>query len=223
VADMTAGPAGNEAATRAVEEEAFYHEAALNTAWTGARLAIGGLLFLFGSFAFAYFYLQAANSGGKWLPATTTPPRAWWGALIMALVVASAIVQTVGLQQIKVGRKSPWMMSALAALVLGLAAVAVQIVELLDLPFQPGQSGYASVFTSFYPVALVTWFCAMIWLEILYMRARSIPDIFFVEQPPTYTEAFRVQRFQASLSSFTLIWNFLAVITFIFWVFFYIR
>jgi heme/copper-type cytochrome/quinol oxidase subunit 3 len=222
MADMTAS-GGNEAATRAVEEEAFYHEAALNTAWTGARLAIGGLFFLFGSFAFAYFYLQAANSGGKWLPSTTTPPRQWWGALIMALVVASAVVQTIGLQQIKVGRKSRWTISALVALVLGLAAVAVQIVELLSLPFQPGQSGYASVFTSFYPVALVTWLCAMIWLEILYMRARSIPDIFFVEQPPTYTEAFRVQRFQASLSSFTLTWNFLAVITFIFWVFFYIR
>jgi heme/copper-type cytochrome/quinol oxidase subunit 3 len=216
-------PGGNEAATRVVEEEAFYHEAALNTAWTGARLAIGGLLFLFGSFAFAYFYLQAANSGGKWLPSTTTPPRAWWGALIMAVVVASAVVQTIGLQQIKAGRKSPWMISALVALVLGLAAVALQVAELLNLPFQPGASGYASVFTSFYPVALITWLCAMIWLEILYMRARSIPEIFFVEQPPTYTEAFRVQRFQASLSSFTLIWNFLAVITFIFWVFFYIR
>jgi heme/copper-type cytochrome/quinol oxidase subunit 3 len=216
-------PGGNEAATRVVEEEAFYHEAALNTAWTGARLAIGGLCFLFGSFAFAYFYLQAANSGGKWLPSTTTPPRAWWGALIMAVVVASAVVQTIGLQQIKAGRKSPWMISALVALVLGLAAVALQVAELLNLPFQPGASGYASVFTSFYPVALITWLCAMIWLEILYMRARSIPEIFFVEQPPTYTEAFRVQRFQASLSSFTLIWNFLAVITFIFWVFFYIR
>ncbi len=50
----------------------------------------------------------------------------------------------------------------------------------------------------------------MIWLEILVMRARPIPGIFFVEQPPTYAEAFAVQRFQSSLSSFTLIWNFIA-------------
>ncbi len=222
MADVTA-PGGNEAATRAVEEAAFHHEAALNTAWTGARLAIGGLTFLFGSFAFAYFYLQSQNSGGKWLPSTTTPPHQYYGALIMGLVVLSAIVQTIGLQEIKAGRKAPWTWSALAALVLGLSAVALQVEELLSLPFQPGQSGFASVFTSFYPVALFTWFCAMIWLEILYMRARLIPAIFFVEQPPTYTEAFRVQRFQASLSSFTLVWNYLAVITFIFWVFFYIR
>lgn len=220
--DITS-PGSNEAATRAVEEDAFYHEAALNAAWTGARLAIGGLTFLFGAFAFAYFYLQSANEHKMWLPSSTTPPHQWYGAVIMVLVVVSAIVHALGLQQIKAGRKSPWAQAALVALVLGLAAVALQIVELLTLPFQPGQSGYASVFTGFYPVALTIWFCAMIWLEILFMRARSIPAISFVEQPPTYNEAFSVQRFQASLSSFTFVWNYLAVMTFIFWVLFYLR
>jgi heme/copper-type cytochrome/quinol oxidase subunit 3 len=223
VAEMTAPGGGNEAATRAVEENAFYHEAALNASWTGSRLAIAGLSFLFGCFAFAYFYLQAANSHDKWLPASTTPPSQGWGVTIMVLVVLSALVQTAGLAQLKAGRKGPWMQAAVAALLLGLAAVAVQITELLSLPFQPGASGYASVFTGTYPVALSIWFCAMIWLEILFMRARSIPAIFFVEQPPTYKEAFDVQRFQSSLSSFTWVWNYLAIITFIFWVFFYIR
>jgi heme/copper-type cytochrome/quinol oxidase subunit 3 len=219
----TTTPGGNEAATRAVEENAFYHEAALNAAWTGSRLAIAGLSFLFGCFAFAYFYLQAANSHQMWLPSSTTPPKAWYGVTIMLLIVVSAAVQTAGLQVLKAGRKAPWMQAAPLALLLGLAAVALQIVELLHLPFQPGASGYASVFTGFYPVALTIWLCAMIWLEILFMRARSIPAIFFVEQPPTYKEAFDVQRFQSSLSSFTWVWNYLAVITFIFWVFFYIR
>ncbi len=217
-------PAGSEeAATRAVEEQAFYHEAALNAAWTGSRLAIGGLSFLFGAFAFAYFYLQSANSHDKWLPSSTTPPHQYYGALIMGLVVLSAIVQTLGLQQIKAGRKGPWTQAAVVALVLGLSAVSLQIVELLTLPFQPGQSGFASVFVGFYPVALIIWLCAMIWLEMLFMRARSIPAISFVEQPPTYSEAFNVQRFEASLSSFTFVWNYLAVITIIFWVLFYIR
>jgi hypothetical protein len=63
----------------------------------------------------------------------------------------------------------------------------------------------------------------MVWLEILFMRARSIPAISFVEQPPTYSEAFNVQRFQASLSSFTVVWNYLAVVALIFWVLFYVR
>ncbi len=222
MAEMTT-PGGGEAATRAVEENAFYHEAALNASWTGSRLAIAGLTFLFGCFAFAYFYLQAANSHKMWLPSSTTPPSQGWGVTIMVLVVLSALVQTAGLQQLKAGRKTPWMQAALVALLLGLAAVAVQITELLSLPFQPGASGYASVFTGTYPVALTIWLCAMIWLEILFMRARSIPAIFFVEQPPTYKEAFDVQRFQSSLSSFTWVWNYLAIITFIFWVLLYVR
>jgi heme/copper-type cytochrome/quinol oxidase subunit 3 len=222
MAEMTT-PGGNEAATRAIEENAYYHEAALNAAWTGSRLAIAGLTFLFGCFAFAYFYLQSANSHQMWLPSSTTPPKAWYGITIMALIVVSALVQTAGLQQLKAGRKAPWMQAAPLALLLGLVAVALQIIELLNLPFQPGASGYASVFTGFYPVALVIWLCAMIWLEILFMRARSIPAIFFVEQPPTYKEAFDVQRFQSSLSSFTWVWNYLAIITIIFWLFFYIR
>ena len=222
MAEMTT-PGGNEAATRAIEENAYYHEAALNAAWTGSRLAIAGLTFLFGCFAFAYFYLQSANSHQMWLPSSTTPPKAWYGVTIMALIVVSALVQTAGLQQLKAGRKAPWMQAAPLALLLGLVAVALQIVELLNLPFQPGASGYASVFTGFYPVALTIWLCAMIWLEILFMRARSIPAIFFVEQPPTYKEAFDVQRFQSSLSSFTWVWNYLAIITIIFWLLFYVR
>jgi heme/copper-type cytochrome/quinol oxidase subunit 3 len=222
MAGITA-PGSDEAAIRAQEETAFYHEAALNASWTGARLAIGALSFLFGCFAFAYFYLFSSNGHSKWLPSSTTPPHAWFGALIMGLLVAGAAIHTAGLQQIKGGRKGPWMACGVIALAFGLAAVALQVAELLTLPFQPGQSGFASVFVGFYPVALVTWLCAMIWLEILLMRARSIPAIHFVEQPPTYGETYAVQRFQSSLSAFTAVWNYLAIVAFIFWLLFYVR
>lgn len=146
-------------------------------------MAIGALSFLFGAFAFAYFYLASSNGHSTWLPKSTTPPRAWYGATIMALIVVSA----------------------------------------LNLPFQPGQSGFASVFVGFYPVAFVVWLCAMIWLEILVMKARTIPAIHFVEQPPTYGQTYAVQRFQSALSAFTTVWNYLAIVAFIFWLLFYVR
>lgn len=222
MAEITA-PGSGEAATRATEEAAFYHEAALNASWTGSRLAIGGLSFLYGCFAFAYFYLFSSNGHGKWLPSSTTPPQVGYGVAIMALVVVSAIIQTVGLQLIKGGNKRAWFNIAAVALLLGLVAVALQIVQLLNLPFQPGQSGFASVFVGFYPVMLVSWLAGMIWLEIMLARSRSIPAISFVEQPPTYAQAYEVQRFQASLSGFTVVWNYLAIVTFIFWLLFYVR
>jgi hypothetical protein len=222
MAEITA-PGSGETAARDTEEAAFYHEAALNASWTGARLAIGSLSFLFGAFAFAYFYLQSSDGHSKWLPSSTTPPQVGYGTAIMALVVVSALLNTVGLQLIKGGSKTNWIRTGLVALVAGLAAVALTVWQLLNLPFQPGQSGFASVFVGFYPVALAVWLGAMIWLEILLASVRKIPDMSFVEQPPTYQQAFEVQRWQASLSAFTTVWNYLAIVAFVFWLLFYVR
>jgi heme/copper-type cytochrome/quinol oxidase subunit 3 len=207
---------------RAAEEAGFYHEAALNAAWTGSRFAVGGLAFLYGCFAFAYFYLRSVNSSGRWKGSGFHAPQIGYGVTILVLVLLSALVQYVGLQRIKAGTKSAWQVAALVALLLGVAAVVVQILQLLSLPFQPGSSGFSSVFTDTYPVLLVSWLGAMLWLEILVMRVRPLTPMSFVEQPPTYAEAFAVQRFQSSLSAFTLIWNFMAVVTLFFFLLFYV-
>ena len=207
--------------TPEAEEAGFYHEAGLNASWTGVRLALGALSFGFGAFAFAYFYLRSLNAHGRWYPATLTPPHAWAGTLIMALIVASATLPTVVLPSLKGGRKATWQRGAVAALGLGLAAVGLQVWELLNLPFLPGAAGFASVFTGFYPVYLFIALLVLIWLETLLMRARQIPELSFVEQPPTFAETFALQRFQAALSGFTVVWNYLAVVAVLGWVLFY--
>jgi heme/copper-type cytochrome/quinol oxidase subunit 3 len=205
----------------AEEEAVFYHESALNASWTGVRLAVGGMSFLFGAFVFAFFYLKSLNSHGRFYT-TGTHPQSWVGVVVMALIVVSAAVQMLALQRIKAGSKSIWLAGAVVALILGLVAISIQLWQLAALPFWPGASGFASVFVGFQPVFVTVVFCALIWLEILIMRCRAIPEISFVEQPPTYAEAFAVQRFQASLSSFTVTWNYLAVVGFLFWVLFYL-
>jgi heme/copper-type cytochrome/quinol oxidase subunit 3 len=204
------------------EETGFYHESALNAQWTGSRLAIGALTFLFGAFVFAYFYLRALNSDGRWQGSGFHAPSAIWGAVIMLLVLISAGAQYAGLQQIKSGNKRFWQIGGLIALTTGLAAVALQISELLYLPFAPASSGYSSVFVGFYPVFLAILLAVLVWLETLLARSRFIPAIFFAEQPPTFEDAYAVQRFQASLSSFTLVWNYLAVMAVFFWLLFYV-
>jgi len=109
----------------------------------------------------------------------------------------------------------------LIALGLGLAAVGLQIDQLATLPFPPGSSGYSSVFTGLYPVLLTTQLAVLIWLEILLARSRFIPAMSFVEQPPTYAETQNVQRFQASLSAFSAMWGYLALVAILFWLLFY--
>jgi hypothetical protein len=220
MAESTAPPPAG--LTREAEEAGFYHEAALNASWTGARLALGGLSFGFGAFIFAYFYLRSLNSHGMWHPAGFKNPQAGVGTAVMLLIVVSALLQTFVLQRIKAGHKGTWVGGAVVSLVLGLAAIGLEIWQLDNLPFLPGFSGYASVFAGFWPVFTFVVFGAMVWLEILIMRARPIPEISFVEQAPTYAEAFAVQRFQAGLSAFTVVWNYLAVVAVIAWVLFYL-
>jgi heme/copper-type cytochrome/quinol oxidase subunit 3 len=220
MAETTASPPAG--LSPAEEEASFYHEAALNASWTGARLAIGALSLGFGSFIFAFFYLRSLNSHGRWYPAGFHGPQLWLGTLIMALIAASAAVQLLALQRIKAGRKSAWQRGAVTALVLGVGGVGLQIWQLVSLPFWPGASGFASVFTGFCPVYLVVALAVLIWLEILVMRCRAIPEIFLIEQPPTYAEAFAVQRFQAALSAFTVVWNYLAAVAIFAWALFYL-
>jgi heme/copper-type cytochrome/quinol oxidase subunit 3 len=208
-------------AAAVLEDEGFYHESALNATWTGSRLAIGGLAFLFGSFLFAYFYLRSLNSSGRWQGYGFIHPSLWIGTTIMLLALVSAAVHYFGLQRIKAGHKAVWQINGLVALALGLAAVAFQIYQLIDLPFKPGSSGYASVFSGFYPVFLVVQLAVLVWLEILLARSRFIPALSFVEQPPTYTDTQAVQRFQASLSAFSTTWNFMALMALLFWFLFY--
>jgi heme/copper-type cytochrome/quinol oxidase subunit 3 len=203
------------------EDEGFYHESALNATWTGSRLAIGGLTFLFGAFLFAYFYLRSLNSAGRWQGYGFIHPSLWIGTTIMLLAEVSAGVHYFGLQRIKAGHKNMWQIYGLIALGFGLAAVSFQVYQLIDLPFKPGSSGYASVFAGFYPVFLVTQLAVMIWLEILLARSRFIPALSFVEQPPTYTDTYAVQRFQASLSAFSTVWNYMALMALLFWFLFY--
>ena len=223
---MTATPPGAAAPQggldRTAEEAGFYHEAALGAAWTGSRLAIGGLTFLFGSFVFAYFYLRSINSNGRWHGAGFIQPSVATGTIIIALIVISAVINTLVLQRIKAGNKSAWVSGAVVSLVLGLAAVALMIIQLLFLPFWPGSSGYSSVFVGTYPVYLTVVLAVMIWLETLVMRSRAFPAISFVEQPPTFSEAFAVQRFQSNLSAFTVVWNYMAGVGVVFWVLFYL-
>jgi heme/copper-type cytochrome/quinol oxidase subunit 3 len=219
---MTENAAPPPGLTREAEEAGFYHEAALNATWTGVRLALGGLSFGFGCFVFAYFYLRSLNSNDHWHPAGFSGPQPWAGAVIVALIVVGALVQWAGLNRIKAGHKGNWLLAATVALVFGLAAIGLQIWQLFNLPFQPGAAGFASVFTGATPIFVFVLFGVLVWLETLIMRARAIRDIHFVEQPPTYAEAFAVQRFQASLSALTVALNYLAVIAIVFWVLFYL-
>ena len=85
----------------------------------------------------------------------------------------------------------------------------------------PAGAGSSSSTSLPCPGALRTWTSPPCARATALARSRYIPALSFVEQPPTYTETYLVQRFQASLSAFSAVWNFMALMAVLFWLLFY--
>jgi heme/copper-type cytochrome/quinol oxidase subunit 3 len=130
----------------------------------GARLLAAGIAFFFISFLFAFFYLRALDTNGKWNEHHVHPPYAW-GVPILVCVVASAAVYAFAVWALAAGRGPWWKLSAGGALLLGLAALGLQAAEYTSLKFGPGGGAIASVFYGWTGLFSVFLFGSMYWLE----------------------------------------------------------
>jgi heme/copper-type cytochrome/quinol oxidase subunit 3 len=128
-----------------------------------ARLLAGATTFFFLAYIFAYFYLRSLNVEHLWRPRHIGPDQAL-GAAMIACVVISAGLAIVSARQMKSDSRI-WPVAALGAVVLGLAAVALQCVEYTVQDFGPTNSAYASVFCTWTALYLVAVLATMYWLE----------------------------------------------------------
>src|SRR5207302_8803709 len=109
------------------------------------RLWIAAEAFFFLAFVFAYVYLRVLNVNGKWHPPHVKPP-ATIGVITFAAIVVSSVLVAVALRQIRAGSLVGWRLTALVALLLGLASVALVGWQLTHLEFSASDSAYGSVF-----------------------------------------------------------------------------
>ena len=173
---------------------------------------------------FRLFLPAVAELAWPLVPAPASAhPHLWSGTLIMGLIVISAAIADPRAAADQGGHKGGWQRGPAVALVLGLARRrALQIWQLHNLPFWPG--------------------CVRVRQRLLRFLARlpvrrvrrdglaGDPD----RCGPGDTRdlvrgaaadlrvAFAVQRFQASLSAFTLTWNYMAAVAVVAWVLFYL-
>ena len=131
---------------------------------SAAHLLASATAFFFLAFVFAYFYLRSLNNAGQWLPKHVTPSQGF-GAVVMALTVASAVVLRWGLYDRRAERRPQWRMKGAVALAAGVAAVIVQVVEWTSLGFGPADGGYASVFFGWTAFQLLFTVGALFWIE----------------------------------------------------------
>ncbi len=128
-----------------------------------ARLWAGATTFFFLAFVFAYFYLRSLNVEHLWRPAHVKPNAALGVAFVACIVLsaAAAILAGRGMKS----RRSGWLRSAWASVVLGLAAIAVQCVEYTVQKFGPTNGAFASVFCAWTALYLIAVLGTMYWLE----------------------------------------------------------
>jgi heme/copper-type cytochrome/quinol oxidase subunit 3 len=122
--------------------------------------------FFFVAFLFAYFYLRTLNQHGLWHPRDVKAPVAL-GTLIAAVVAASAVSALAGSRRLRDGDDRSWRLLGTVALVLGLAAVVLQVVEWSTLGFGPTNGAFASVFVGWTGLYLLFVLGTLFWLETL--------------------------------------------------------
>jgi len=157
--------------------------------------------FFFIAFLFAFFYLRALNTNGLWgggKPGHHVHPALTVGIIVLVCVLGSVALVRLSLAGVRT-QKSYARNVAIAALVLGLAAVAVQCWQYTDLGFGPGDGGFASVYLGWTGFFTIFAFVVLVWLEILLASSQSDTDL-------------RRGRFEADAASFSIVWTMLGIV-----------
>src|SRR5207302_731921 len=110
----------------------------------GSILLAAATAFFFVAFLFAFLYLRALNSHGLW--GAGKPHHHVHASLGLGIAILVCVLIGVAAVRVALLLPSFWLHAAAAALLLGLAAVALQSWQCAHLGFGPGDGGYASVY-----------------------------------------------------------------------------
>lgn len=150
---------GSASAPHAAHIEAEPLEWQPRAMWIGARLLCGTIVFFFGAFLFAYFYLRLLDVHHAWKIGAVNPSLGLGIAIMLALVLSA------GLLRASVGRPQRTIALGAGAVALGLLAVVLQVVQWTTLGFGPASGGYASVFVGWTSTYAVLALPCIYWIE----------------------------------------------------------
>jgi heme/copper-type cytochrome/quinol oxidase subunit 3 len=203
------------------EEIAFELRSQEGALWTGGRLLIGIWTFAFAALAFAYFYLRSANNEDLWRPKGITAPTAI-GAAIFAISVAAALLVQFGERRFRENETLDWQVAGWTSVLGGLLVIGLQIWQLTDLPFFPGSSGYASCFIAWAAMNIAVVLCGTYWLETILAREIRLRRAIAQDGGAPSSTLPVARLFRANLNGCTYFWGFIALVSLLFWLLFYV-
>jgi heme/copper-type cytochrome/quinol oxidase subunit 3 len=196
--------------------------------WTGTRLLIGIVTFVWAGVAFAFFYLREVDTAQAWRPAGVRAP-VLIGTLVLFAVLATALLNAYGVRRMRRGGRLEWLVAGWVGVGFGVLAVGLQVWELTRLGFQPGDSGYTSVFIGWAGLNIAFLIGGTYWLETLLAQslrhgaARLSLDAAASTAGETEGGSVTSRRLhRSSLDGCTYFWGYTALVSAGFWVMFYI-
>ncbi len=197
---------------------------------SASYLLAGATAFFFVSFLFAFFYLRALNNGGLWKP-PGVDASVGWGTAVVACYVVSALLVRLGLNDHRALRRDRWRVKGLAALLVGLVGLVLQVIAWTHQSFGPADGGYASVYFGWTAFIFLFVLGAMLWLEMIvamsfrYRKTDGPPPAGDASGDP-HREAHDIRDplslVRAELVGLSFFWTFLAAIAVVTWIVLYL-
>ena len=145
---------------------------------SSSYLLAGATAFFFVAFLFAYFYLRSLNNGGMWKP-KGVDASIGWGTAVVACYVAVAVLVRLGLADHRALRREQWRLKGLAALLIVVVALVLQVLAWTHEGFGPTDGGFASVYFGWTAFLFLFVLGTLLWLEMTLatsFRYRKIPS-----------------------------------------------
>jgi heme/copper-type cytochrome/quinol oxidase subunit 3 len=182
--------------------------------WLGGRLLCGSISFFFASFVFAYFYLDALDVNHNWKIQPVHVSKGL-GVAIMALFLVGAVVYRLAAKRPEVDELA----GGIIAVVLSLAAIALQFFEYTQLDFGAASGGYAAVFFGWTATYAIVALLGVYWIET---QTASLWRVRREGQRETEIPASEERLLRAGIEACSFYWAYFVAIGFIAWIVLYV-
>jgi heme/copper-type cytochrome/quinol oxidase subunit 3 len=194
-------------------------------------LLAGATAFFFVAFVFAYFYLRSLNNGGMWKP-QGVDASIGWGTAVVACYALSALLVRLGLTDHRALRRTQWRIKGVAALLVGVAGLVLQVLDWTHEGFGPADGGFASVYFGWTAFLFLFVFGTLLWLETTLATSVRYRKMETGAPPPGHASGDPhrtahdirdpLSLVRAELVGLSFYWTFLAGIAVVSWVILYL-
>jgi heme/copper-type cytochrome/quinol oxidase subunit 3 len=194
-------------------------------------LLAGATAFFFVAFVFAYFYLRSLNNAGMWKP-QGVDASIGWGTAVVACYALSALLVRLGLTDHRALRRTQWRIKGLAALLVGVAGLVLQVLDWTHEGFGPADGGFASVYFGWTAFLFLFVFGTLLWLETTLATSVRYRKMETGAPPPGHASGDPhrtahdirdpLSLVRAELVGLSFYWTFLAGIAVVSWVILYL-